>query len=375
MSGQTSTRSTGNLIKTPYYDFHVEAGAKMVPFAGFLMPVQYAGGITAEHTAVRENVGMFDLSHMGEFEVNGPQALDFLQYVTVNNVAKMSDGQCLYNCMCQPDGGIVDDLLVYKLPTRYMLVVNASNIDKDFKWLSSQTDGFDVKLTDKSAETSLLAVQGPNALKVLSEITDYDLESMKYYSWALAEIAGVDILFSRTGYTGEDGFELYIAPEHANILWKALTKAGQKYEMKLIGLGARDSLRLEMKMALYGNDIDSTTTPIEAGLGWIVDLEKDFIGKDVLVKQKEEKPARRLVCLELEGRVFPRQGYDIYDGDEQIGKLTSGTFSPTLQKPIAMGYVPRRLAKSGSTVEIEIRGKRFTATVVKPPFYKKASHK
>ena len=209
----------------------------------------------------------------------------------------MNIGQCLYNCMCQPDGGIVDDLLVYKLPTRYMLVVNASNIDKDFKWLSSQTDGFDVKLTDKSAETSLLAVQGPNALKVLSEITDYDLESMKYYSWALAEIAGVDILFSRTVYTGGGGLDVYMAPENANIFGKALHKAGQKYEMKLIGLGERDSLRLEMKMALYGNDIDSTTTPIEAGLSWIVDFEKDFIGKEVLLKQKEEKPTRRLVCL------------------------------------------------------------------------------
>ncbi len=381
----TTTTDTKALIKTPYHDFHVAAHAKMVPFAGFLMPIQYEG-ITAEHLAVRNNVGLFDLSHMGEFEVSGPKALEFLQKTTVNDVSKMTVGQCLYNCMCQPDGGIVDDLLVYRLPTRYMLVVNASNIEKDFNWLkkyeheflaaTSPSSGGDVRLTDKSPETSLLAIQGPNAQKVLAQITDYDLDSIPYYHWALGEIAGVELLFSRTGYTGEDGFELYIAPEHAENLWHAITKAGQKYDMKLIGLGARDSLRLEMKMALYGNDIDETTTPIEAGLGWIVDFEKgNFIGRDVLLKQKEDKPKRRLVCLELEGKAFPRHGYDIYGGNEIVGKVTSGTFSPTLQKPIAMGYVPIILSSIGSSVEVDTRGKRFPATVVKPPFYKKASHK
>jgi len=389
------------LIKTPYYDFHVKNGGKMVPFAGFIMPVQYdgstpltAGGMIAEHNAVRSNVGLFDLSHMGEFEVSGPQALEFLQKTTVNNVAKMSapadpssggevgpstplgTGPCQYNCMCMPDGGIVDDLLVYRLPTRYMLVVNASNIEKDFRWLHKQTSGFNVRLIDKSKETSLLAIQGPNAQKVLKEITDYNLDSIPYYHWALGEIAGVELLFSRTGYTGEDGFELYIAPEHAEKLWHAITKAGKNHDMKLIGLGARDSLRLEMKMALYGNDIDETTTPLEAGLGWIVDLEKgDFIGREVLVKQKEEKPKRRLVCFEIAGRAFPRQGYEIYSGSEAVGKLTSGTFSPSLQKAIALGYVPAKLAAVGSTVDVDIRGKRFNATVVKPPFYKKGSHK
>ncbi len=380
MSTATDTKE---LIKTPYHDFHVAANAKMVPFAGFIMPIHYDGstpltttGITAEHLAVRNNVGLFDLSHMGEFEVSGPQALEFLQKATVNDVSKMEVGSCQYNCMCQPDGGIVDDLLVYRLPTRYMLVVNASNIEKDFRWLHKQTSGFNVRLVDKSSETSLLAIQGPNAQKVLAQITDYDLDSIPYYHWALGGIAGVELLFSRTGYTGEDGFELYIAPEHAEKLWHAIIKAGKKYDMKLIGLGARDTLRLEMKMALYGNDIDETTTPIEAGLGWIVDFDKgNFIGRDVLLKQKEKKPTRRLVCLELEGKAFPRHGYDIYSGDEAIGKVTSGTFSPSLQKGIALGYVPIKLSRLGGTVEVDIRGKRFPAVVVKPPFYKKASHK
>lgn len=369
MSSHTHTK---DLIKTPYYDFHVAAGAKMVPFAGFIMPIQYEG-ITAEHLAVRQNVGLFDLSHMGEFEVSGPGAMLFLQKTTVNDVEKMEVGACQYNCMCQPDGGIVDDLLVYRLPTRYMLVVNASNIKKDFEWLRQYEHEFDCRLSDKSYETSLLAIQGPNAQKVLSEITDYNLDSIKYYHWALGEIAGEEILFSRTGYTGEDGFELYIHPDQAKTLWHAITKAGKKHDMKFIGLGARDSLRLEMKMALYGNDIDETTTPVEAGLSWIVDFEKEFVGKDVLVKQKEEKPKRRLVCLELEGRAFPRSGYEIYDGDKPIGKVTSGTFSPSLQKPIALGYVSLEKAKIGSTVEVDIRGKKFPASVVKPPFYKDAS--
>ncbi len=361
------------LTKTPFYDFHVEAGAKMIPFAGFLMPVQYTG-ITAEHLAVRENVGMFDLSHMGEFEVSGQDATDFLQRMTTNNVAALKEGEIQYSCMTLPTGGIVDDLLIYKLDDKYMLVVNAANIEKDFNWLSSHLDG-DVRLTNNSAQTALLAIQGPNAEKVLSEVTDYNLDEMKYYTSAVATIAGVEVLFSRTGYTGEDGFEIYLPPEHAATLWNALREAGKKYDMALVGLGARDTLRLEMKMALYGNDIDETTTPIEAGLGWIVYLDKDFIGKDVIAKQKEEKPPRRLVCLEMEGKVFPRHGYEIYDGNKVIGTVTSGTFSPSLKKPIALGYVPREKAKIGTTVEIAVRNSKHPAVVVKPPFYKKGSHK
>jgi len=364
---------TQELIKTPFYDFHIEAGAKMVPFAGFHMPVQYKG-ITAEHLAVRSNIGLFDLSHMGEFEVSGPGALDFLQKTTTNNVASLGVGDIQYSCMPTPDGGIVDDLLVYRLPDRYFLVVNASNIEKDFDWLRSQLVG-DVTLEDRSRDYGLLAIQGPNAQELMAQLTDYDLDSMKYYTSAVAKIAGVEVLFSRTGYTGEDGFELYIPPEHAAALFRAIVEKGGPMGLELIGLGARDSLRLEMKMALYGNDIDETTSPVEAGLSWIIDFDKNFVGRDIILRHKEEKPRRRLVCLELEGKAFPRHGYEILDGDRVIGKVTSGTFSPSLKIPIALGYVPRQKAKPGSVVEITIRNNRFRATVVKPPFYKKASHK
>jgi len=368
------TDSNNPPIKTPFYQYHVEAGAKIVEFAGFLMPVQYRG-IQAEHLAVRKNVGLFDLSHMGEFEVSGPDALAFLQKTTTNNVTRLGIGQIQYSCMLYPEGGIVDDLLLYRTGEQnYMLIVNAANLHKDFDWLQSHLEG-EVNLLNRSNEFGLLAIQGPNAQMVMQELTDYDLESLPYYAHVTANVAGVDLLFSRTGYTGEDGFEMYIPTEHCDALWRATVKAGGKHGMELIGLGARDTLRLEMKMALYGNDIDQTTTPVEAGLSWIVDFDKEFIGKDVIAKQKQEKPKRRLVCLELEGRAMPRHGYDIFDGDEKIGQVTSGTFSPSLQKPIALGYVPRRKAKSGNTVEIAIRNKRFPATVVKPPFYKNASHR
>ncbi|RKX25464.1 MAG: glycine cleavage system aminomethyltransferase GcvT, partial [Candidatus Zixiibacteriota bacterium] len=256
----------------------------------------------------------------------------------------------------------------------YLLVVNASNLQKDFDWLNSHVES-GVQLVDKSSEFGLLAIQGPNAQQVMAKLTEHDLESMPYYTHVTAVVAGVELLFSRTGYTGEDGFEIYIPTEHCATLWKAVTEAGAQHSMELIGLGARDTLRLEMKMALYGNDIDKDTTPIEAGLGWIVNLDTDFIGKDVMARQKAEKPSRRLVCFEIEGRVVPRHGHEIFDGDQKIGQVTSGTFSPSLKKPIALGYVARRKAKIGSVVELSIRDKRFPATVVKPPFYKNASHR
>jgi aminomethyltransferase len=361
-------------IKTPFYQFHVDAGAKIVEFAGFLMPVQYQG-ITAEHLAVRENVGLFDLSHMGEFEVIGADAEPFLQKTTTNDVATLENGKIQYSCMTYPEGGIVDDLLIYRLGgDSYFLVVNAANLQKDFEWLSSHLAG-DVSLVDRSGDLGLLAIQGPKAQTVMSELTEYNLEDMAYYTHATTEVAGVELMFSRTGYTGEDGFEIYIPNEYCPRLWQAVTAAGAKYDMQLIGLGARGTLRLEMKMALYGNDIDRTTTPIEAGLGWIVHLEKEFIGRDVIARQKEEKPARRLVCLELEARVVPRHGHEIFDGEEKIGQVTSGTFSPSLKKPVALGYVARKRAKIGTVVEVAIRNKRFPATVVKPPFYKHGSHR
>ena len=359
--------------QTPFSKYHEAAGAKMVDFVGFYMPVQYKG-ITSEHLAVRQNVGLFDLSHMGEFEVTGKDALAFLQKTTTNNVASLEVGKIQYSCMPYPEGGIVDDLLVYRLADRFFLVVNASNIDKDFNWLKSHLFG-DVKLVDRSDEFGLLAIQGPNAQKVMAELISHDIANMGYYTNAIAKVGSVELLFSRTGYTGEDGFELYIPPKHCDQLWKAVTDAGKKYGMEFIGLGARDSLRLEMKMALYGNDIDQTTTPVEAGLSWIVDFEKDFIGKPVMVKQRDEKPRRRLVCLELEGKVFPRHGYDIFDQGKAVGKVTSGTFSPSLQKPIAMGYVPLDKSTIGATVEVAIRDKQYPAVVVKPPFYKHGTHK
>ena len=361
-------------LNTPFTEFHEKAGAKLVPFAGFIMPVQYPAGITSEHLAVRENVGLFDLSHMGELEVSGKDALTFLQKVTTNNVAALEPGKIQYSCMTYPEGGIVDDLLVYLLEDSYMLIVNASNIAKDVAWLRSNLAG-EVKLVDRSSELGLLAIQGPKAQAVMSELTDYDLDAMAYYNSATAKVGGVEILFSRTGYTGEDGFELYIPNNDCAVLWNEVTKAGAKHGMELIGLGARDSLRLEMKMALYGNDIDETTSPIEAGLSWIVSFDKDFIGRMPLLQQKEQKPRRRLVCLELEGRAFPRHGHEIHDGEEIVGQVTSGCFSPSLKRPIAMGYVPATKSKSGSEYEVAIRQKRFPAKVVKPPFYKSASHK
>ncbi|MBD3258694.1 glycine cleavage system aminomethyltransferase GcvT, partial [candidate division GN15 bacterium] len=354
--------------------YHKEVGAKMVEFAGYNMPVQYSG-IVDEHLAVRKNIGLFDLSHMGEFEVAGPDALAFLQKTTTNNVAKLDIGQIQYTCMTYENGGIVDDLLVYRIgDNEYFLVVNAANIAKDYKWLSDHLEG-NVTLEDRSAEYGLLAIQGPNAEKLMAELTDYDLENMAYYTHATHEVGGEKVLFSRTGYTGEDGFEIYIPPAQCDTVWQAVMEAGKKYDLKLVGLGARDTLRMEMKMALYGNDIDQTTTPIEAGLSFIVDLDTDFIGKDVIAKQKAEKPERRLVCMELTEKAIPRHGFDIVDNGQKIGYVTSGTFSPSLQKPIALGYVPRKKSKSGNTVEIAVRKKTVTAEVVKPPFYKDASHK
>lgn len=344
----------------------------MVPFAGYYMPVQYKG-IIEEHRAVRDQVGLFDLTHMGEFEVSGPGALDFLQKVTTNNVAALEKNQIQYSCMTYPDGGIVDDLLVYRLKDKYLLVVNAANLDKDWNWLNDHLDE-NTTMVNRSDDLSLLAIQGPRSKELMAELTAYDLDGMEYYWAAEAEVAGKKILFSRTGYTGELGYELYIPNEMGEHFWKAIMEAGKKYNLALIGLGARDSLRLEMKMALYGNDIDQTTNPIEAGLGWIVKPDKgDFIGRDALVAVKKNKPERKLVCLVIKDKAFPRHGYVVMSGDEKVGVVTSGTVSPSMNIPIAIAYVKRSLAKVGNTVDIDIRGKRFTADVVKPPFYKKES--
>jgi aminomethyltransferase len=360
--------------KTPYFEQHEKFGAKIVEFAGYMMPIQYKS-INAEHLRVRKSVGIFDLSHMGEFRVTGRDALGFLQKVTVNDVAALAENQVHYSCMCYPEGGIVDDLLVYNRGDHYYLVVNAACLDKDFEWLSSHIEG-DVKLENLSDQTGLLAIQGPEAEKVMSKLTDYDLSQLAFYWSAMGKVVGEEALFSRTGYTGEDGFEIYHPPEMADKLWAAVCEAGREFDIEPIGLGARDSLRLEMKYMLYGNDIDQTTNPIEAGLSWIVKLDKDdFIGKDPILKMKEEKPPRRLVAFRLDQKAIPRHGYKIFSEGAEIGRVTSGIFSPTLEAGIGLGYVPRKLSKAGRQFEIEIRGKLLTATVVKPPFYKEFTHK
>ena len=360
--------------KTPYYDKHIEAGAKIVDFAGYQMPIQYKS-INSEHLKVRNSVGMFDLSHMGEFRVDGSDALDFLQKMTVNDVSTLENNQVHYNCMCYPDGGIVDDLLVYHRGDHYLMVVNAACLEKDFEWLRQHLEG-GVELENLSDQTGLLAIQGPNAEKVLAKMTDYNLSEMGFYWSAEAEIAGEKVLFSRTGYTGEDGFEIYHRPEIAGNLWDAALEAGKEFEIEPIGLGARDSLRMEMKYMLYGNDIDKTTNPVEAGLSWIVKLDKgDFIGRDAIAEVKENKPDRRLVCFELQSKGIPRHGYKIFYEGEEVGHVTSGMYSPVLEKGIGLGYVPRKRSKSGREIEIEIRSKRVPAVIVKPPFYKNGSLK
>ncbi len=360
--------------KTPFYELHLKHNAKMVEFTGYLMPVQYRG-IIEEHRRVRSTVGVFDITHMGEFEVKGKDALAFLQKTTTNDVVKLETYQVQYSCMCYPDGGIVDDLLVYKLPDRYYLVVNGANIEKDFKWLESNLFG-DVKLTNQSDETALLAIQGPDAQKVLTKMTDVDLSKLRYYWATFGRVSGVDMLFSRTGYTGEDGFELYFPFCHAENLWKTTLNSGKEFEIEPIGLGARDSLRLEMKYMLYGNDIDKTTNPFEAGLSWIVKPEKgDFIGKEAFLKLKQEGAKRKLVAFELLEKGFPRQHYPIKKDGKPIGEVTSGVFSPSLDKGIGLGYVRVEYAQVGAGFDIDIRGKAYKAEVIKPPFYKNFTHK
>ncbi|PJA27614.1 MAG: glycine cleavage system protein T [candidate division Zixibacteria bacterium CG_4_9_14_3_um_filter_46_8] len=359
---------------TPFYDIHLKASAKIVDFAGYKMPIQYRS-IMAEHLCVRGSVGVFDLSHMGEFTVTGNNALEFLQRMTVNDVASLGIYQVQYTAMCYPDGGIVDDLLIYRLPDKYFLVVNAANIGTDFSWLEEHLiDG--VTLNNISDDVGLLAIQGPDAQKVLAKLTVCDLDSIAFYHSAQSIVGGHKILFSRTGYTGEDGFELYVEPSICRPMWDKVFEAGQEFKIEPIGLGARDSLRLEMKYALYGNDIDQTTNPIEAGLGWICKVDKgDFIGRDAIARMKVESPKKRLVCFELNDRGIPRHGYNILHNGIIVGKVTSGAHSPSLEKGIGLGYVPSILSKIGSQIEIDIRGKITGAIVVKPPFYKSGSHR
>jgi len=362
------------LKKTPLHEEHVRLGGKMVPFAGYEMPVQYATGITAEHRAVRERAGMFDVSHMGEFEVRGADALALVQRVAVNDASAMEVGQAQYSALCREDGGILDDLIVYRFDRHYMLVVNASNRDKDFAWVDGHASDLDVDVLDRSDEIALLAVQGPMAREVLRPLTDMDVDEVGYYRFRPGEVSGRAAIVSATGYTGEDGFELYVDAEDAVELWRELLAAGEAHGLVPAGLGARDSLRLEMGYALYGNDLDEGHTPLEAGLGWITKLGKgDFIGREALARQKETGVERRLVGLRLLERGFPRPGYAIRSKGETVAAVTSGTLSPSLGEGIAMAYLPVGLADAGTEVEVDLRGKAVRARVVRPPFYTEGS--
>jgi aminomethyltransferase len=356
---------------TALHEIHIKAGAKMVPFAGYNMPVQYAG-INAEHETVRKGVGVFDVSHMGEFILKGDKALELIQRVSSNDASKLYDGKVQYACLPNTNGGIVDDLLVYRIDEKtYMLVVNASNIEKDWNWISGyNTDGVDMK--DISDRTSLLAVQGPKAAEALQSLTDIDLGSMEYYTFNKGTFAGIDnVLVSATGYTGAGGFELYVDNAHAEQIWGAIFKAGEPFGIKPIGLGARDTLRLEMGFCLYGNDIDDNTSPLEAGLGWVTKFTKDFTNSAALQQQKLDGVKQKLVGFEMVDRGIPRHDYEIVDGDgNTIGKVTSGTQSPSLQKAIGLGYVKNEFAKEGTDIFIKIRDNSVKAKIVKPPFYK-----
>ncbi len=350
---------------------HTELGAKMVPFAGFNMPVSYEG-VTIEHETVRKGVGVFDVSHMGEFLITGPNALDLIQKVTSNDASKLINGKAQYSCLPNDKGGVVDDLIVYKIADeKYLLVVNASNIKKDWDWISSHND-MNADMRDLSDDYSLLAIQGPKAAKAMQSLTSVDLEAMKFYTFEVADFAGIEhVIISATGYTGSGGFEIYCKNSEVKQVWDKVLEAGADFGIKPIGLAARDTLRLEMGYCLYGNDINDTTSPIEAGLGWITKFSKDFINAEALAQEKEHGPERKLVGFELDERGIPRHDYDIVDGNgKTIGIVTSGTMSPSLGKGIGLGYVPTVFAKPGSKINIQVRKKAIPATVVKLPFYK-----
>src|SRR5215467_14340497 len=361
-----------SLKHTPLFEQHVALGARLVEFGGWEMPVQYSG-IIDEHRAVRTHAGLFDVSHMGEFKVEGQSALDFLQHLVPNDVSRLVINQALYTQLCLPDGGTIDDLIIYKLEeNRYMLVVNAANIEKDFDWISKQARDFEVQITDRSNATALLALQGPEAQSILQPLTDVDLPAIRYYHCLPGMVHGINCIISRTGYTGEDGFELYCASADVPTLWNDLLAAGKNHGLLPAGLGARDTLRLEASYCLYGHELDEQTNPLEANLGWTVKLNKDeFIGHDALLKVKEQGIKRKLIGIEMVERGVCRGGYAIYEDDQQIGVLTSGAPSPTLNKNIGMGYVETPYAIVGKPVYIDIRGKRTAAQIVALPFYKR----
>ncbi|MBU2973491.1 glycine cleavage system aminomethyltransferase GcvT [Zobellia sp. B3R18] len=351
---------------------HEALGAKMVPFAGYNMPVSYEG-VNVEHETVRKGVGVFDVSHMGEFLIEGPKALELIQKVTSNDASKLTIGKAQYSCLPNETGGIVDDLIVYRIKEEtYLLVVNASNIDKDWAHISKYNEEIGATMRNISDGFSLLAIQGPKAVEAMQSLTSVDLASIKFYNFVVADFAGIEhVIISATGYTGSGGFEIYCKNSEVQQVWDKVFEAGAAHGIKPIGLAARDTLRLEMGYCLYGNDIDDSTSPFEAGLGWITKFTKDFVNSDSLAKIKAHAPERKLIGFELDERGIPRQGYDIVDGQgNKIGVVTSGTMSPSLGKGIGLGYVPTVFTETGSKIHIQIRKNAVSATVVKPPFYK-----
>ncbi len=362
------------LKNTALTKVHQSLGAKMVPFAGYNMPVQYKG-LIEEHHCVRKALGVFDVSHMGEFWVKGPKALDLIQKVTSNDASKLFDGKVQYSCLPNKDGGIVDDLLVYRFgEEEYFLVVNASNIDKDWNWIQQFNQEIGAEMTNVSDDYSLLAIQGPLALKAMQKLTDMNVVDMEYYTVQRGKFAGKDnIIFATTGYTGAGGCEIYFRNEDAEDIWNAVMEAGAEYGIQPIGLGARDTLRLEMGFCLYGNDIDDTTSPLEAGLGWITKFTKDFTNSEALKLQKSNGVSKKLVAFEMIDKGIPRHGYEIAQADGSvIGVVTSGTQSPSLSKAIGMGYVPTSMSAVGTEIYLLIRGKQLKAQVVSLPFYKQS---
>ncbi|MDT0608483.1 glycine cleavage system aminomethyltransferase GcvT [Croceitalea rosinachiae] len=351
---------------------HISLGAKMVPFAGYNMPVSYEG-VNAEHETVRNSVGVFDVSHMGEFLIEGPKALQLIQKVSSNDATKLSVGKAQYSCLPNETGGIVDDLIIYKVKEEtYLLVVNASNIEKDWNHISKYNESIGAQMRDLSEDYSLLAIQGPKAVEAMQSLSSHDLESVKFYNFIVGDFAGIEhVIISATGYTGSGGFETYCKNSEVKQVWDKVLEAGADFGIKPIGLAARDTLRLEMGYCLYGNDIDDNTSPLEAGLGWVTKFTKEFVNSEALGKEKEHGPERKLVAFELDDRGIPRQDYDIVDGQgKKIGVVTSGTMSPSLGKGIGLGYVPTIFSKIGSKINIQIRKNALSATVVKLPFYK-----
>lgn len=357
---------------TALTETHMALGAKMVPFAGYNMPVSYEG-VNIEHETVRKGVGVFDVSHMGEFLIEGPNALALVQKVTSNDASKLTVGKAQYSCLPNETGGIVDDLIVYRVKDEtYLLVVNASNIDKDWEHISKYNADIGAVMKNISDDYSLLAIQGPKAVEAMQKLSFHDLSAIKFYNFVVGDFAGIEhVIISATGYTGSGGFEIYCKNSEVQQVWDKVLEAGKEHGIKPIGLAARDTLRLEMGYCLYGNDINDTTSPFEAGLGWITKFTKDFVNSEALEDEKRRTPERKLVGFELDEKGIPRQGYDIVDGQgKKVGEVTSGTMSPSLGKGIGLGYVPMVFSEIGSKIHIQIRKNRVPATVVKPPFYK-----